>query len=119
MAVRKIVIIACVVSVIVACNQSTKSNPVPFEKMRHLMVDIMKADEHFIRLSLKDTLQKMQHENFKLYDQLFRSYSVTKEEFYASYKYYEAHPAAFKELIDSMDATIVAERTKNNKLPSQ
>jgi precorrin-4 methylase len=97
---------------LVACKQENKANPVPFDKMRHLMLDIMKADEQYIKITLKDTLQKMQRENFRLYDQLFRSYGVSKEQFYTSYKYYEAHPIEFKELIDSIDATIVNERKK-------
>lgn len=116
---KKLIIIGSVFFIFLACKQENKANPVPFEKMRHLMLDIMKADEHFIKITIKDTLQKMQYENFRLYDQLFRSYDITKDQFYTSYKYYEAHPAAFRELIDSIDATIVAERKKANKLPSQ
>lgn len=116
---RKLIWIAFIFFVLLACKQVNKANPVPFDKMRHLMLDIMKADEHYIKISLKDTLRKMQDENFRLYDQLFRSYGVTKEQFYTSYKYYEAHPIAFRELIDSIDATIINERRKSNKLPSK
>jgi hypothetical protein len=117
--VKLMVFIFCSFLLIAACKQTDRANPVPFNTMRHLMLDIMKADEHFIRVSLKDTLQKMQDDNFRLYDQLFKSYGVTKEQFYTSYKYYESHPAAFKVLIDSMDATIISERNKTNKLPTQ
>lgn len=116
---RKLLRISFILLVLLGCKRENKANPVPFDKMRHLMLDIMKADEHYIKISLKDTLQKMQDENFRLYDQLFRSYGVTKEQFYTSYKYYEAHPMEFRELIDSMDATIANERKKSNKLPSQ
>ncbi|MBX9733917.1 MAG: DUF4296 domain-containing protein [Chitinophagaceae bacterium] len=108
----KLVLMICICLMLVACKQENKANPVPFDKMRHLMLDIMKADEQYIKITLKDTLQKMQRENFRLYDQLFRSYGVSKEQFYTSYKYYEAHPIEFKELIDSIDATIVNERKK-------
>jgi len=117
--VKKLIGISCIFFMLFACKQENKANPVPFDKMRHLMLDIMKADEHYIKISLKDTLQKMQDENFRLYDQLFRSYGVTKEQFYTSYKYYEAHPIEFRELIDSIDVTIAKERKKSNKLPSQ
>ncbi len=72
--------------------------------MRKLVWDVLKADEYYIRISVKDTIAPFQTGNLKLYDQVFKSYGITKEQFYFSYKYYESHPLQFKELIDSVDA---------------
>ncbi len=80
--------------------------------MRKIVWDMLKADEYYVRISVKDTTDKPQTGNLKLYDQVFKSYGITKEQFYNSYKYYEAHPLEFKELIDSVNGIAKFQRNQ-------
>lgn len=87
-----------------SCNSDKQSKePLPIDQMKVVMWDMLKADEFYIRLTTNDTAKKYQKENLRLYDQIFRSYGISKEKFYSSYKFYESHPNLFKELIDSVE----------------
>lgn len=85
---------------------------IPINEMRKITWDMIKADEYYARITIKDTTDKPQTANLKLYDQVFKSYGITKEQFYFSYKYYESHPVEFKELIDSVDAIAKFQRNQ-------
>jgi|688.fasta_scaffold00585_53 hypothetical protein len=91
-----------------ACNSKNNSNKdqqiIPINQMREIVWDMLKADEYYIRISAIDSLDKTQTGNLKLYDQVFKAYGISKKQFYNSYQYYQAHPALFKTLIDSVDA---------------
>jgi hypothetical protein len=43
-------------------------------------------------------------EDIPLYEQVFAVHKLTKKQFFESYHYYEAHPVAYKELIDSLES---------------
>jgi hypothetical protein len=104
---------------VAACGNSNEikvgKDVIPVGEMKLIVWDIMQADEYYNRLSTNDTARRFTNENLRLYDQLFRSYNISKEKFYKSYKYYASHPAAFKALIDSVDAVSRRERDKLNK----
>jgi len=91
-----------------ACNSNSSKKKemklIPINEMRKLVWDVLKADEYYVRISVKDTIDPLQTGNLKLYDQVFKSHGITKEQFYFSYKYYESHPLQFKELIDSVES---------------
>lgn len=93
---------------LVSCNSSnSKKNDqqiIPINEMRKIVWDMFKADEYYIRISDKDTLDKTQTGNLRLYDQVFSTYGISKKRFYNSYQYYQSHPDLFKTLIDSVDA---------------
>ncbi len=80
--------------------------------MRKIVWDMLKADEYYVRKSIKDTTDNPQTGNLKLYDQVFKSYGITKDQFYNSFKYYEAHPVEFKELIDSVNGIAKFQRNQ-------
>lgn len=101
-----------------ACDGNEKKVPeniIPISEMKLMLWDIMKADEYYNRLVANDTINRYQYENLRLYDQVFRAYNTTKQQFYSSYKYYAAHPDAFKVLIDSVDAVSRRQRDLLNK----
>jgi len=85
---------------------------IPVNEMRKIVWDVLKADEYYIRISVKDTIAPLQTGNLKLYDQVFKSHGITKEQFYFSYKYYESHPLQFKELIDSVESIAKFQRNQ-------
>jgi len=105
---RHIVIIGLLF--ITACSENSFTDRVPKKyiqpnEMRFIMWDMLKADEYYNRIIMYDSAHKLQNENFRLYDQVFRSYGITKEQYYSSFKFYESHPKLFKALVDSVDAT--------------
>lgn len=65
---------------------------------------MFKADELYVRINANDSLDKSQTGNLKLYDQVFKAYGISKNQFYNSYQYYQSHPDLYKTLIDSVDA---------------
>ena len=77
----------------------------PLDTMKVVMWDMLKADEWYIRKTIKDSTLKTKHENIRLYEQVFAIHNITRKQFYTSYKYYESHPPEFKVLIDSIEAS--------------
>lgn len=109
---RKISILILLVFSI-SCKNNSKNidqQVIPINNMRKIVWDMFKADEYYVRISSKDSLDKSQTGNLKLYDQVFRSYGISKKQFYNSYQYYQSHPDLFKTLIDSVDALAKRQR---------
>jgi hypothetical protein len=50
-----------------------------------------------------------------LYEQVFAVHKITKKQFYDSYHYYEAHPVAYKELVDSLESYANKQKLKTIK----
>lgn len=97
--------------VFLACHKKSGDKEIlPINKMKGVMWDMIRADEWFTQTQFKDSLRKRTKENFELYEQVFKIHHTNKAQYYNSYKYYEAHPVVFKELIDSVNA--LAEREK-------
>ena len=97
-----------------------KKKILPLDTMKIIMWDMLKADEWYIRETIKDSTLKNKHENIRLYEQVFAIHGITRNQFYASYKYYESHPTEFKVLIDSVETS--SNRIRNNlfnKYPGQ
>lgn len=83
---------------------------IPINDMSKIMWDLIKMDEYYIRITVKDSLNKLAKENIRLYDQVFRSYGIERKKFYDSYAYYTAHPEQYKVLIDSMESISTKQR---------
>jgi hypothetical protein len=95
----------------IACaGEKMPKQVIPINDMSKIMWDLMKVDEYFIRITVKDSLNKLAKENIRLYDQVFRSYGIERKKFYDSYAYYTAHPEQYKVLIDSMEAISTKQR---------
>ncbi len=80
--------------------------------MKLVMWDLLKADEWYIRQTLKDSTVKIKKENIRLYQKVFDVHGISKDQFYASYKYYESHPIEYKILLDSVETFANRERNK-------
>lgn len=84
--------------------------------MKGIVWDLIKAGEWHLQTIVKDTLAKRKKDDIRLYQQVFAIHGVSKDQFYSSYKYYEAHPVEFKILIDSVDALSTREK---NRIPDK
>ncbi len=107
---RKRLFTVIIIFAVVACK--SKEKPLPVNQMKVIVWDLMKSDEWFNALNVKDSTARIKKENFRLYQQVFLIHGITRERFYKSYEYYEAHPGPMKELLDSVDAYSNREREK-------
>jgi hypothetical protein len=89
---------------LVSCNNGVPKNVLPVNTMKVVMFDMLKADEWYARKLIGDTLMLRVKEDIPLYEQVFAVHKLTKKEFFDSYHYYEAHPIAYKELVDSLES---------------
>jgi hypothetical protein len=86
-----------------ACTSSPK-NVLPVNTMKVVMFDMLKADDWYARIIVGDTLMQKVKEDIPLYEQVFAVHKLTKKQFFDSYHYYESHPVAYKELVDSLES---------------
>ncbi|MBU6262375.1 MAG: DUF4296 domain-containing protein [Bacteroidetes bacterium] len=97
-----------------ACT-STPKNVLPVNTMKVVMFDMLKADDWYARIIVGDTLMKKVKEDIPLYEQVFAVHKLTKKEFFDSYHYYESHPVAYKELVDSLESYAINQKLKTLK----
>lgn len=97
-----------------ACT-STPKNVLPVNTMKVVMFDMLKADDWYARIIVGDTLMKKVKEDIPLYEQVFAVHKLTKKEFFDSYHYYESHPLAYKELVDSLESYAINQKLKTLK----
>lgn len=107
-----IILAGCFIVVMGCSHKATDRDPLPIETMKLIVWDLMKADEwHLLRIS-KDTTLRKTKENIRLFEQVFLVHGITKDRFYNSYRYYEAHPLQMKILIDSVNEFSTRERSR-------
>lgn len=94
-----------------ACSPKTPA-VMPVNQMKVILHDLMKADEWFVRISLKDTNAQKKNEHIRLYEQVFKIHQVNRDDYFKSYRFYAAHPIQFKVLIDSVDALATRDRLR-------
>jgi len=100
---------------LVSCNNGTPKNVLPVNTMKVVMFDMLKADEWYARKLVGDTLMLRVKEDIPLYEQVFAVHKLTKKEFFDSYHYYEVHPIAYKELVDSLESYANKQKLKTIK----
>ena len=103
MRIRSILPVICIL--LISCG---KKNGVPAEfiqpsKMQSVFWDFIRADALTTAQNKNNnTSPEAIAENVKLQKQVFALHQVTKDEFYNSLDYYNAHPALMKVLMDSI-----------------
>ncbi|WP_363266291.1 DUF4296 domain-containing protein [Sediminibacterium sp.] len=110
---------ACIVFLFLmqmSCRNETKTAIIPVDSMKLIMWDMMKADEWFNRKIIQDTNAIRNKEDVKLYEMVFKIHGVSRERYFASYRYYEGRPVSFKRLLDSLDALSNRERLKRYEI---
>ena len=96
----------------VSCKKEG-STILPIDRMKVIMLDLMKTDELYVRIAAKDSTAARRKENIRLYEEVFLLHKVRKGQFDSSFKYYEAHPLEMKVLIDSLDHFANREKDRN------
>ena len=97
---RKIIIILCLF--ILSCQDKEQpKNMVPFDKMKVVLYQLMKADEYYTRSVSADTAMQLEKRNIQFYKQIFELNKVDRNDFYATLTYLQKRPIEFKELMDS------------------
>lgn len=81
--------------------------------MKVVMFEMLSAEELSNMIVVKDTLQKGKKLNVQFYQEILKKHHLTKEAFYASYKYFDTRPDKMKILLDSV--TAYAERMKQKE----
>ena len=94
-----------------ACR--SKNKPVMgIDSMKVVMWDMLRADELYTRMTIKDSLAKGRREDIRLYEEVFAAHKISRGYFDSCYKYFLAHPVQYKILVDSLDAYATRERSK-------
>lgn len=106
----KKLLLCCFIFFMIACSNDQADRIIPRDSMQMIMWDMMKADEVFIRKLVADTNAAKNKEDVKLYETVFRIHKISKDRFFESYRYYEAHPILMKEIVDSIDSKSNRER---------
>ena len=97
---RKICLVLCVF--ILSCQeQDQPKNMVPFDKMKVVLYQLMKADEYYTRKISSDTTMQVERRNIQMYKQIFEMNKVDRNDFYATLTYLQKKPIEFKVLMDS------------------
>jgi phenylacetate-coenzyme A ligase PaaK-like adenylate-forming protein len=97
---RKIFIILCIF--IFSCQDKEQpKNLVPFDKMKIVLYQLMKADEYYTRSVSADTAMQLEKKNIQFYKQIFELNKVDRNDFFETLTYLQKRPIEFKELMDS------------------
>lgn len=95
-----------------SCGSKGKTEILGIDSMRSVMWDMLRADELYTRLLAKDSTLKAKREDIRLYETVYAIHKIRKGQFDSSYKYYEAHPVAFRRLLDSLNEFSSRERNR-------
>ncbi len=84
------------------------------EKMEAVLYDIMQADQFLSDFVVnKDTSLNRLNVHTKVYEKVFALHGTTRDEFTRSFKYYNAHPALFKIVMDSINTRPISGEEKD------
>ena len=75
---------------------------IPENKMEMMIWDLIRADEFITSLEINPDSINKKTESIKLYEQIFRIYHSSREEFQKSWSFYTTHPALLKVMMDSL-----------------
>lgn len=111
--------VACIliVMVLISSCRSRNASLLPFDSTKVIMWDLMKMDEMFARMSMKDSTLRNTKKNIVLYEEVFALHHITKQQFETTYRYYTGHPVEFKRLLDSIEALSLRDKNRANPNP--
>ncbi|TAF54359.1 MAG: DUF4296 domain-containing protein [Sphingobacteriia bacterium] len=109
--------LVCILFFFACSHDRAKSNEkvLPVNTMKQVVWDMLRADEYYLRKTQFDSLHRLDQENFRYYEQVFRAHGVNRKQFYESWKWYQSHPTVFQLLIDSVDALGMRQRNEANR----
>lgn len=84
-------------------------------KMQIILWDVLRADAFTYEFVTKDSSKKPEAENVKLQQQIFAVHKISKDEFYKSFEFYNAHPGLMQPLLDSLINKATRDKYINTK----
>jgi len=100
-------------------NSPGKGEVLPEEKMKYVLLDMIKADELALQNKLADSTINIKNESFKLYEQVFAVHKTSRKQFYDSYRYYQQHPALYKKLMEAVNKLGEKEKKATQTAPAK
>lgn len=92
----------CLIISFFSCgNKSGKV--LPTAKMQDVMWDMLLADAYTQKYLKNDSSKNEKAENAVLQQKIFQLHNINKEDFYASYEYYNNHPDIMRAILDSIN----------------
>ncbi len=88
------------------CRDDRPGEVLPDAKMRSVLYDLLRADELTAQYVMRDSSWAALDKRAPLYQQVFQTHGVTKEQFRKSLDYYETKPAKMKALIESLSVQV-------------
>jgi tRNA isopentenyl-2-thiomethyl-A-37 hydroxylase MiaE len=95
-------------------DKDQPKNMVPFDKMKVVLFQLMRADEYYTRTVSADTAMQLERKNIQFYKQIFELNKVDRNDFFATLTYLQKRPIEFKELMDSAYELSKREKLKLN-----
>jgi len=79
------------------------SGIIPRDKMEKILWDLVQADQYYREYIARDSSNKnVKAERYKLYEQIFQMYKISRSTFEGSFDYYSQHPSLMKDVFDSL-----------------
>ncbi len=79
-------------------------------KMEAVLWDIIKIDAYSQHLLAIDTINRDTAKIFSMQDKVFSLHGITRQEYLASYKYYNDHPEYMRIILDSITSRAQQQR---------
>jgi hypothetical protein len=80
--------------------------------MQAVMWDVIQLEAYSQLIVAPDTIKMTPKKNVLLQQKIFSLHGVSKEQYYKSYEYYNAHPEMMRIILDSI--TTKADRNRGN-----
>ncbi len=96
-----------------ACRGNSNEQLLDINEMKVIVWDMLKADELYTVQQAKDSTLRIQKKNLEYYEKIFAYHKISRNTFYKSFTYYEAHPQQMKVLLDSIDQYATRERNRS------
>lgn len=100
--------------VLSGCDEQRPSDILTEPKMRNVLYDLLRADELGAQYLQRDSSWAAMEKRAPLYQQVFQTHQVTKEQFQKTLVYYEAHPDEMKKMIETLSADVEALQRKGD-----
>ncbi len=93
----------CIILAACSSGDAIPADIIPVDKMKIITWDIMRAGEYAQRKFGKDSAV-IKLKTTESFQQVFKIYGISKEDYYKSFSYYESHPDKNQILFDSLSA---------------
>ena len=107
-------ILLLLVVVFSGCDEKRPSDILPESKMRSVLYDLLRADELGAQYLLHDSAWSTMEKRAPLYQKVFLTHQVSKEQFQRTLVYYEERPDEMKKMIETLSADVEALQRKGD-----